>query len=649
MNAPGDTQQSAEERPLATEEPPDTDPEGSAVTSSGAGDGTETLTPPTTVQQIFQTIKNIVTLSRDSLVDAYEGLLEHAVTNRMAPYISQLREALNASFLLINDYSIDGMEGVANGQLVQPTETMWWMMLSVGMAFASLVMVLNILSLVSPQDDPRPFSLSLLTGIAQELPWFVLAGGSLWLTNLLINIFWGTAGLLGELRIGGVANVALELAAKLMPLLFGIFVPGLNIIVFYVIVGLFFLILAVIVALMLGHMALIVLAMLWIVTSPIVIVLGRLPPFRWVYGMWLRLGGGVLLIPVVNVVLYHGVYLLLDVFDGFGALVSAGVALGLIGLLISVNFTVGKLVFGPILQIGAMTHRTIKGIASMGLAAVGAGVSMAGGQAALGGLASSAGAGGGGIGGPGTGGSGPQLPGGGGGTADLTEQLQQRAAEGAISRQDLGNARASVRRSNSVGAELARRDPRFAGLQRIAATNSQTSLDRIDAAMPTPGKNGQPALLTAGNSSNPPSPAQGVRFDSSRALSHGLGTADPVNSPKSQMASSRVDFAGRALNESGHLAAVQDSGGDPDAYVGKFVAMSMAPSTRDELNQGGANLPSYKQSREAFVSAGAELTGEASAVHGMLADSLHSYVEGDRDLTIRAMEDWIAKGLNRNG
>ena len=112
-----------------------------------------------------------------------------------------------------------------------------------------------------------------------------------------------------------------------------------------------FLILAAISALILSYFALLALTVGMVVVGPLVVVVGGIPEFHWVYGTWIRAFVGVLLVPLANAILFK----MLSVFSLQGkSIVDILVGMGFLCIIVAVNFYAGKLVFSPAIEAGKM-------------------------------------------------------------------------------------------------------------------------------------------------------------------------------------------------------------------------------------------------------------------------------------------------------
>jgi hypothetical protein len=112
------------------------------------------------------------------------------------------------------------------------------------------------------------------------------------------------------------------------------------------------------------------------VIAPVVIMLGVLPPLRWLHALWLKTITLVFLIPVVDAFLlkaalslYRGFF---DPDQGgnlFGFIASLFILGGVLSVLITLNFKVGEMVFGALAEIHRQAWDATTGIMQLVLSA----------------------------------------------------------------------------------------------------------------------------------------------------------------------------------------------------------------------------------------------------------------------------------------
>lgn len=146
-------------------------------------------------------------------------------------------------------------------------------------------------------------------------------------------------------------------------------------------VGLFSLFLAssVLIGLGMAIAAYTALAYMLAVLAPLVIVLGALPPLRWLHALWLKAITLTFLLPLIDALLLRAaVSLFFNTLNAAGTLQPgtylAGifVTAGTVSVLITLNYKVGELVFGALGEIQRRSLESLEGIRGMVLGAAGA-------------------------------------------------------------------------------------------------------------------------------------------------------------------------------------------------------------------------------------------------------------------------------------
>lgn len=200
-------------------------------------------------------------------------------------------------------------------------------------------------------------------------------------------------GNLGRVVLEAVLGEALLLlVSSLNPALAGLLALSLVVILFLVILAVL-----VLGALALGLAASVALIGILATIGPICIALSTLEPLEWLDEMWIRGVGIALFLPVIDLFILGFLMAVIGQIDRsglWGAVLSALIAFGLTGLLISLNMAVGNAVFGPVLQAAKMTGDIVTAIGGMVTTAVTMGAAaVALGPAALGAASVAAGAG----------------------------------------------------------------------------------------------------------------------------------------------------------------------------------------------------------------------------------------------------------------
>ncbi|HIC93609.1 MAG TPA: hypothetical protein EYP09_05095, partial [Anaerolineae bacterium] len=159
---------------------------------------------------------------------------------------------------------------------------------------------------------------------------------------------------------------------------------------FMVAIIVFVVALATLAALILQFLARYALLYVLVATAPIVITISVLPPTRWLRWMWIRGFVLVELVGPVNALLIKLVLAMVNISAGTGfvpALVQFMGAVGILSLLLTLDYAIIRFVFGAISETAAKGVATVTAVATMALAAASGVVS---GAAALGGAGTGA-------------------------------------------------------------------------------------------------------------------------------------------------------------------------------------------------------------------------------------------------------------------
>ena len=133
-------------------------------------------------------------------------------------------------------------------------------------------------------------------------------------------------------------------------------------------------------------------ALIYILTAlaPVVIVLGTLPPLRWLHFLWSKALVVTFMLPAINALLLRGATVMLyntqvGASDGFSEyLVGMFITGGLLSMLIAINYKVGEFVFGALMEVSRKAWGSTMAVVNMGMAIAGAAAGGAAASAALG-------------------------------------------------------------------------------------------------------------------------------------------------------------------------------------------------------------------------------------------------------------------------
>ena len=181
-----------------------------------------------------------------------------------------------------------------------------------------------------------------------------------------LNHFWGS------LITGAAADIALKAAILLLPL--GILAP----LLFGALFNLF-LIIAVFISVVMATASRTAIVFLAISLSPIIFVISTFEPLNWLKATWIKMLTIALLLGPINSVLIGLICnfqlkttsLSVEWITGnmLAGVPSALMMLGFASLLITINFSVGKMVYGSALEIGSGVMSTMGSIANVALGA----------------------------------------------------------------------------------------------------------------------------------------------------------------------------------------------------------------------------------------------------------------------------------------
>jgi hypothetical protein len=232
------------------------------------------------------------------------------------------------------------------------------------------------------------------------LGWLFAAGGaalSLYALGLAHRLSLAAAGAVlgadfGE-RVSGLALARAFFNAPALALIAALFPPAALYVGFFIL----FLGSTLLLALCLGLAAYTALTYLLAVIAPVVLVLGALPPLRWLPALWLKATVVVWLLPLADAFLLRaGLSLYRGFFDpsaggsvaGFlASVVSLG---GVLSVLIALNFKAAEAVFGALAEVGRQAWAATGGVLQLALSAGALAAGFVTGGALAGGLAAAA-------------------------------------------------------------------------------------------------------------------------------------------------------------------------------------------------------------------------------------------------------------------
>ena len=315
------------------------------------------------VKQVFHSVT--IHFSYFSLMQAVDQALTRSGQEALGKASEPIKKQAEQVFILMTGFSADGLEHIhaAGGiNLYGATKSLWRALRNIALAFLPLVFLANLLTYFAAGDlGPRAYTESLLQIALTTV--FIIA--SLFLAHWVIRIGWGTSRLIAGMHIatGGATSSAasgptalakyaaaslggsalLGLATFLLNPLLAV---GIGVFGFYLTMFFLFLLIMAIMAIGLANIAIIAIAVIVVVMSPLAIVVGQFPGFRWVYGMWLKVLVGVAVYPVLSAILLQiwGVIAKISGLHPIAFLVH----LAIIGLIVALNGWLAKVSFAAI-------------------------------------------------------------------------------------------------------------------------------------------------------------------------------------------------------------------------------------------------------------------------------------------------------------
>lgn len=354
---------------------------------------------------VMGTILHTIGISSTSLYDVWLKVLNRSADNFSGELSDEFAQAADLQARLFASYSRKGLDGVtvaeenpggySSGEawLQGGTRSIWHDIFNVAVLFFPLVILVNTGGVLTSGVTAPVARAEMLEGLVKACTTIALAAGSFLIGSHLVKIGWGLAELLrpadmsatwiGSWIPAGIGSAAMVLGSSpTNPVsIFGIFLVFLTVTINLVLYG----------ALILSHYAIIVITIALLCIAPLVIILGNLKPFAWLFWTWSKAFASILLIPALNAILmrlWSGVGLMVN-RNTSGGIFAYFVSLGFMGLLVAVNFTVGKLAYQPALEAARKAFESTRQLvgaavritAAIGLAASGAGTA---GAAALG-------------------------------------------------------------------------------------------------------------------------------------------------------------------------------------------------------------------------------------------------------------------------
>lgn len=357
--------------------------------------------PPDDPGNIFQNITQLINFPFASLVEALQTAMQEILRAAMSPLQSMFESVL--SLWLQNPGILsDGNAALPGWDLMQDA---WQFMYSIAIAFWPLT--LAVIAAIAAKDAVAAATWGLGDLKTALGTWFaavLLSATSLWWMDLANNLSNAITSYVlynfaGPQFFPGTFMIFFTV---ILPGLFLAFpLAGIILIIFLLILAI-----TIFIALTFAIIARLVLMYLLVALGPLAIILGVLPPLRFVTQMWTRGLLLVLALGPIDALLLKLAFNVAQYASSAPPLQAVAAFIGVFGLLsilITINFTLVKSVFGAVIAVANQTMRAVQAVGQMVVAGAllmsGAGAGVALGGTAAGGTAS--GGGGGGIGGSG--------------------------------------------------------------------------------------------------------------------------------------------------------------------------------------------------------------------------------------------------------
>ena len=390
--------------------PESTDPPPRTVTHShpqapggtGTPDPAATATDPPTINVTTEKILLFPDKTfADAIVRVGTSILQQQADAATDSFAQRVLGLITDKYGLAPGY--DPESAVATPLFQDLVHPQWTTALGVALALTPLTLALVVLGLMRAGAGSSIGVADLKEGL---LGWFfsvALAGSSYFilaavhalvtiltqaiLTNNIFGASFSPADIVSGLKVGVFFSV--------LPLPIQLFLAFFT----------FITVIALTLSLGLALMAYVAITFVLSVLAPVVFVIASVPFLRWLHEVWLKALTQVFMLPVIDALLLRIALDLqrhlmsklgeLMVFTGdsqfhftavVAALLSVIVLLGLLSLLIGINFKIGQLVFGGLFQAAGQASALVGGVASGALNLLGAPAGYAAGSAMLGGV-----------------------------------------------------------------------------------------------------------------------------------------------------------------------------------------------------------------------------------------------------------------------
>ncbi len=364
--------------PNATAIPDALEPAAATATptpTATAAPGCDFTHPGQCVQNFIQSIQFDFTTLFDAVVTLVSRMLQGAYEGVRGPFAEALRVVLFSPFGIAPAGTYGALGTPLFAGLIW-THWLWTLTLA-----AALLPVTLMLTAVDALKQGAASVLSTVQLKEALLHWGLSAGtaaASYYILGLAYRLSTSAAAWI--LSSGPAVDLPDLISGAVFPsrvvtlLVAGIATPPLAPLTLMLTGFMLFLAISLIVAVLFALAAVIALVYLVSVLAPLILVLGQLPPLRWLHDLWLKAVVLVFLLPPVNALLLRAAaFLSLGIAGGDGwaaALVSLVVMAGVLSALITLDYKVGEAVFGGLQQVMQNYAHTVQDLARLTLSAV---------------------------------------------------------------------------------------------------------------------------------------------------------------------------------------------------------------------------------------------------------------------------------------
>lgn len=374
---------------------------------------------------IFQNITQLINFPFASLVEAIQNAMQEILRAALAPMQSAF-EAVLSLWLQNPGILSNGNAALPGWDLMRDA---WQFMYSIAIAFWPLT--LAVVAAIAAKDAVAAATWGLGDLKSALGTWFaavLLSATSLWWMDLANNL----ANAITSYILYNFAGQ--QFFPSTFMILFSVILPGLflafPLVGIILIIFLLILAITIFIGLTFAIIARLVLMYLLVALGPLAIILGVLPPLRFVTHMWTRGLLLVLALGPIDALLLKLAFNVAQYASSAPPMQAVAAFIGVFGLLsilITINFTLVKTVFGAVIAVANQTLRAVQAVGQMVVAGAllmsgagaGIGAAMGGGAAASSGGGGGLGPAGGGIASAGgsSGGMSPNISGGAAGNA----------------------------------------------------------------------------------------------------------------------------------------------------------------------------------------------------------------------------------------